>query len=227
MKHKLITNVLAFLFLTSLALAQIDIATGTSTNDDTMARLRMDNCVFGSPKASFFINGEIALAGSQPQTHISPLRALGWTYLTPGTYSVTVAPTDKGLEAAMLEPVDVTVEAGHRYTFVVMGQLDDANHQALVIDDTAAYEGIDAKPTDYAHITINNLKGVASLNYYVSGMVRDEDVPFGGFKAAFWPEGAMKGVGMTISGTSEELFSGPATDYLGYAHDSIDCAGGT
>jgi uncharacterized surface protein with fasciclin (FAS1) repeats len=32
---------------------------------------------------------------------------------------------------------------------------------------------------------------------------------------------------MTISGTSEELFSGPATDYLGYAHDSIDCAGGT
>jgi hypothetical protein len=48
MIFKMNVGLLLVYFLFSLALAQVDKATGTITNDDTMARLRVAHLVFGA-----------------------------------------------------------------------------------------------------------------------------------------------------------------------------------
>jgi hypothetical protein len=230
MKNKLVAMMFVLSFIASLALAQVDQATGTVTNDETQARLRVNHCVFDGPKVDIFVNGEVAVNGGVPQTNVPDLQTWGYLYLDPNTYSVAVVPTGMDLEQALMGPVDVTVEAGHRYTVVVLGQADEATHQPLVIDETAAYQDIGAKPTDAGHITINNVKGSGGVTFTLGGVVREENVPYGEFQAAFWPTETYTGLELAILDTTGEVvvrdgFSGEGGGSAG--HDFIDCVGGT
>ena len=194
MKYRTIALGFALAFSASIALAQVDPATGTVTNDATMARLRVNNCVWRSPRVDVFLNGEIAVNGGVPQTDRG-FYTFGYLYLTPGTHSIAVVPTGQGIDQALLHPVDVQVAAGHRYTLVVMGQADEQNHEALVIDETEAYQAIGGTPTTTPHLTINNIVGPAGISFILDGAVREDNVPFGGFQVALWPTGWSTGPG--------------------------------
>jgi uncharacterized surface protein with fasciclin (FAS1) repeats len=202
----------------------------TVTNDETQARLRVNYCVFDGPDVDIFVNGEVAVNAGVPQTNVSALRTSGYLYLAPNTYSLAVVPTGKELSQALMGPVDVTVEAGHRYTVVVLGQADEATHQPLVIDETAAYQDIGAKPTDSGHITINNVKGSGGVTFTLGGVVREENVPYGEFQAAFWPTETYTGLELAILDTTGEVVvkDGFPDEGGGSAGvDWIDCVGGT
>ncbi len=222
---KLVAMMFVLSLIASLALAQVDQATGTLTNDETQARLRVSNCVFGGPNVDVLVNGEVAVNGGVPQTD-QGMGFTGYLYLEPGTYSVAVVPTGKGVEEALMEPVDVSVEAGHRYTVTVLGQADEPSHEALVIDETAAYQELGAKPTDTTQITINNIRGVPGIDFSLGGMVRNEDVPYGGYKAAIWPSGNVKDLAITVSGAPDQFIDKVPEVYLPTGVDAFDCFGG-
>jgi Domain of unknown function (DUF4397) len=120
MKHKIGLTLFAFYLITSLALAQVDKATGTVTNDATQARLRVANFVFGSPNIDLLLNGEIALNPTQAQANMPCCQVSGYMYLSPRTYNVAVVPTGKSMDEAMIA-LDVTLEVGHRYTVAMIG----------------------------------------------------------------------------------------------------------
>ena len=67
---------------------------------------------------------------------------------------MAVVPTGMGIDTPFLAPLDVTLEAGHRYTVVYLGDMDDPSHKTLVIDETEAYEKAGASPNSNGHITV-------------------------------------------------------------------------
>lgn len=228
---------LALFLITSLGQAQTDQATGTVTNDETQARLRVSNCVFGGPNVDVLVNGEVAINGGVPQGD-QGFGTFGYLYLSPGTYSVAVVPTGKEIEEALLEPVDVSVEAGHRYAIAVLGQADEPSHTPLVIDETAAYQEIGARPTDNVGITINNLRGVKGIDWHNGGQVWQENVPYGGSKAAISPAGdGGGGFAITVSGAPDQVIDSAggvpdpvianAASVSGTGTDDLHCFGGT
>jgi uncharacterized surface protein with fasciclin (FAS1) repeats len=197
-------------------------------NDTTQARLRVSQCVYVVPDMDVYLNGTVPVVADAPLSHLGAGNASRYEYLEPGTYPLAVVPTGQDLSKALLGPLDVPVAAGHRYTVVVLGQKDDASHQALVIDETAAYQAIGAQPTDAAHISVNNIKGVPGIDVSVSGVVRDANVPYGGFKAAVWPAGPFNGLAIGVHGGPADALGG--FDGVGYdtpGLDFLDCFGGS
>ena len=204
-------------------------ASDAPTNDTTQARLRVSQCVLGEPNMDVYLNGTVPVDAGIPRFPLEAFDASGYEYLAPGTYSLTVVPSGQDLSKPFFGPLDVPVVAGHRYTVVVLGQKDDASHQALVIDETTAYQAIGAKPTDAAHITVNNVEGVPGIDFSLGGVVRDKNAPYGGFAAAIWPGGFVKGLAITVSGSPDKVLNS-TTDELPAAvpgSDFLDCFGGT
>ncbi len=223
---KKFVSVMFILCLTaSFALAQVDKATGTVTNDETQGMLRVNNCVFGGPNVDVLVNGEVPVNGGVPLTDLG-FAVTGYLYLTPGTYSVAAVPTGKGVDEALMEPVDVSVQAGRRYTVAVLGQADEPSHTPLVIDETATYQAIGALPSSSTQIIITNMRGVSGIDYSIGGEVWLENVPYGGYKAAVWPAGVVENQTITISGTPEQLFP-EETIYNISATNALECSGST
>jgi uncharacterized surface protein with fasciclin (FAS1) repeats len=230
MKNKLYSVLFVMCLIASIALAQSDV-TSSAIDDATQAQLRVNYCVFGGPNVDVYLNGEIAMVNGRAQTNMPALATWGYWHLEPGTYSVAVVPdlAGRGFDRAFMPPVDVTLEAGHRYTLVVMGQADEPSHEALLIDETEAYEAIGATPTDATHITVNNLRGAAGVTFTLDGMVREENVPYGAFQAAFWPVGTFTGLELTLNDAAGEVLVSDGFSDEGWGWpgmDFIDCVGG-
>jgi uncharacterized surface protein with fasciclin (FAS1) repeats len=192
----------------------------------------MSNCVFGGIYTDVYVNGQLAMNGDRPLSNVQDLEITGYLYLEPGTYSVALTPTNGSLDNALLGPLDVTIEAGHRYTVVMLGQADETSHTPLIIDETAAYQAAGVKPTDAAHITINNVKGADGISF-LQGSLDDipaasgeREVPFGSFSASVMPT-TFDYFEITLSG-KEGGSSGNITDSYNLAgSDWLDCFGGS
>jgi len=186
----------------------------------------MVNCVFGGPNVDVFVNGKVAVSGGWPQTDMG-FDTSNYLYLEPGSYSVALVPTGKGIDKALLGPIDVKVDAGHRYTVVAMGQQDEQSHTPLVIDETAAFQEIGASPTDSVQVTINNLKGVPAFDWFLAGKTVVSNVPYGGFKAAIWPVGYRDDV-VKVSGPEYKVLHTEGNiQFYGPGRDEIACWGGS
>jgi uncharacterized surface protein with fasciclin (FAS1) repeats len=194
-------------------------------NDATQARLRLSQCVFGGPDVDVYINGQLGVNGGVPMHNLGALNWTGYLYLAPGTYSVALVPTGQSLAQAYLGPVNVAVSAGHRYSLVALGQKEEASHQPLLVDETAAYQAIGVAPTDAAHISINNIKGAADLHFTAGGLDPEGGVPYGGYKAGKWVLGPFTGITVTASSAVSDAmrnlgdpnlvaFNWPAVDWL-------------
>jgi Domain of unknown function (DUF4397) len=142
MKQKLLIFFLGFYLIVSFAFAQTDKATGTVTNDQTMSRLRMNVCVSQAPNVDVYVNGEIAVNGGQEQVNIPAGYFPGYLFLTPGSHSVALVPTGKGITEALLGPLELSLVAGHRYSLIVMGQQGDNSLKPLVIDETTELQKV-------------------------------------------------------------------------------------
>jgi hypothetical protein len=167
----------------SLALAQVDTTTGTSTDDATMARLRVGHLVHGGPNIDLLVNGRIPMNRDVAQANFASGFIGGYLYLEPGSYSVAIVPTGKGLAEALIGPIDLALQAGHRYTLAMMGQMDDAILTPLVVDDTALLLEARTSPDQGIMILVNNLGGSETLDFTLGGE-GPSGVPYGGAGAA-------------------------------------------
>jgi uncharacterized surface protein with fasciclin (FAS1) repeats len=170
-------------------------------DDKTQGRLRISNCVYGGDSVDMLIDGKLTVNGGVTQKNLSGLDVSGYQYLMPGAYSVAIVPTGQGLDKALLGPLDVPIVAGHRYTLVMLGQLGEKTHKPLLIDETAAYQAFGPAPDSayFRHISINNIKGASGIDVYLGGLIREEAVSYGAFKAALWPT-YTTGISMTVAG---------------------------
>ena len=221
MKQKGSFVFLAFFLIASLAFAQVDNVTGTVTNDATQARLRIGNFIFRSVSVDLFIDGELAMNGNVPQADMHGF-ANGYLYLAPGTYSVAVAVAagGRGLETAKFGPVDVTLEAGHRYTLGMMGKFQDEKYTPLLIDETAALEELEVLPGQSVLFLVNNLRGTETISFDQAGE-GPKDVAYGSFGAAPITLGQGKEFVYTandgevlLSGTNWYRPEAPASDFM-------------
>jgi len=204
----------------------VGVASAADVNDATHARLRASNCIFGGPSVDVLVNGAVAMNGGLPIANLGALDASGYLYLTPATYQVAIVPTGKSVAEALVGPVVVPVVAGHRYTLAMLGQVGEARLTPLVVDETAAYQALGLSPTGDAHITINNIKGVAGIDFSLGGIVRDQNAPYGGFKAALWPVGNFQGLAVTVSGAPDQFIDSGPGGFNTPGTDSLDCFAG-
>jgi uncharacterized surface protein with fasciclin (FAS1) repeats len=195
-------------------------------DDTTQARLRVSQCVYDEPQVDVYLNGKVPVDAGIPLSYVG-FSTTRYEYVEPGTHTVAVVPMGQGLDQALLPPLDVQVAAGHRYTVVVLGQKGDATHKALVIDETAAYQGIGAKPTDIANIVVNNLRGVEGIDYTLSGVLAHSNVPYGGFKADIWPAKWTRGDIVSVTGAPDKVLVKEEETYFNTPGlDTLDCWGG-
>jgi uncharacterized surface protein with fasciclin (FAS1) repeats len=173
-----------------------------------------------------YLNGKVPVNAGVPLSYLGDGGVSRYEYLAPGTYRVAVVPTGMGIDKTFLDPLDVTLAAGHRYTLVALGQADEASHKALVIDETSAYQAIGAKPTDNAHITVNNFKGVAGIDFSFGGVESSSNVPYGGFKAVTLPAGWTGARKVAVSGAPDKVIASDSVlppSYTMPGIDTLDC----
>lgn len=219
MKNKLSPLMFMLCLVSSLALAQTDPATGTVTDDVTQARLRIGNFLSRGPNVDVFIDGEIAMNGNVPQADMHGF-ANGYIFLAPGTYSVAVAPERWGIEKAKLGPLDVTLEAGHRYTLGMLGKVLDEEWTHLLIDETAVLQEVRTSPGQSILFLVNNLSGTETISFDQDGE-GPKEVAYGGFGAAPITVGQGKTFVYTadngeiiLSGNSWYRPEAPASDFM-------------
>ncbi len=203
----------------STTVAQLD---SVKPNDQTEARLRVSQCVFGVPDMDVYMNGTVPVIQGSPIL-LAAGEVSGYQFLTPGTVRVAVGSGGKGIDQAFFAPLDVTVEAGHRYTVVILGQAEDTNHPALVINETKAYEQAGGTPSSTGHITVNNVKGAAALSFLQDGL-GEKDVPFGGFGASAHTAGNFKSFTVSVGDKVLED-NGAGSSWNGT--DNMDCFSGS
>lgn len=189
--------VLALNLLVPFGLAQADLA--AVTDDATMARLRVAHVVYGGPNVDVLLNGVVAMNPGQPQANIHCCQVSGYLYLEPGSYSLAVVPTGEAIEAAILGPLELRLEAGRRYTVAMMGQREDASLTPLVIDETAAVREVRTDPNQTINIFVNNLAGTETLSVTFDGH-GPRDAPYGGFAVAALPFGPERYIEVTANG---------------------------
>jgi hypothetical protein len=195
-------------------------------DDKTQGRLRISNCVMNGPDVDLLLNGKLTVNGGVVQQNLGELSAGGYQYLAPGSYSVAIVPSGQGVDKALIGPLDVKVEAGHRYTLVMLGQADEKSHKPLLIDETEAYQKAGLSPDMMGHILINNIKGATGLSF-VQDEWGERDVPYGAFAASAIPAGPFKNFKVTVSGSGEpEIDNGGAGGNVGGV-DFFDCFGGS
>jgi Tol biopolymer transport system component/uncharacterized surface protein with fasciclin (FAS1) repeats len=188
-----------------------------TTNDATQARLRVSQCVPNEPDVDVYMNGKVPVTADVPLS-VAAGDVSRYEYLPPGTVSLAVVPHGMAINQALLASQDLSLEAGHRYTLVVLGQPEEPTHQSLLIDETDAYQKAGATPSSFGHITVNNVKDAATLSFLQDGG-GEKDVPYGGFAASVLPE-KFKDFTLEINGKpGENIFSG--TNPAG--NDFIDC----
>jgi hypothetical protein len=208
MKQKVRLMVFALCVVSSFALAQVDKATGTVTNDAKMARLQFAHLVFPGPVVDLYVDDQVAVIADRTMAEVSPDHIYGYMYLEPGSHSIAVVPTGKGVDEALIGPLDVAMEAGHRYTLAMMGQAKDESLKPLVIDETAELEKVGA--TQGSYLAINNVAGARTLDFDAYGG-GPHDVPYGGFDIKV--EGA--GFAITVNGDPNAFMEGPFPDEPG------------
>jgi uncharacterized surface protein with fasciclin (FAS1) repeats len=189
-------------------------------NDLTEARLRVSQCFWADPN-DVYMNGKVPVTAGVPLTNMPSWGGVScYEYLAPGTVSVAVVPTGMGIHTASLAPLDVTLEAGHRYTVVFLGESENASHKALVIDETEAYQEAGATPNSAGHITVNNIKGAPAISFGPNG-VGENDVPYGGLGASASAAGKIDYLGLSVGGRVIERSAPGGYTWPGY--DLLDC----
>lgn len=133
------------------------------------AQLRVGHFVFDAPAVNLYINGEIA-AGDDgtPVVYGSMTLPPKYVDLAADTYTFAVTAEDEPLGSALVGEQEFTLEAGHRYMLVVLGNVSLNDLHFALIDETAALAENDITQSAVT-LFINNLAGVPAIDWQFGG----------------------------------------------------------
>jgi hypothetical protein len=196
-------------------------------DDLAQARLRIGNCIFNGPAVDIYINGQMTDNGGVP----FKLRAFdfsGYLYLPPGTVKLAVTPQGAGLDKALFGPLDLSLEAGHRYTVALLGLAGDTQPNSQVIDETKVIQNAGATNDQYTYTLINNIKGVETFDHVINGNVNNSKIAYGGYQAEVLPALPLNSDVISLSGAPDKILDpgGPTTGPEEGSTDSLACYAG-
>jgi uncharacterized surface protein with fasciclin (FAS1) repeats len=151
--------------------------------DDT-ARIRFAHLSYDAAELDLLVDGELVSAARFGTiTHYLEAGA--------GTHQLAVVPTGSGVDAAVLGPADVNLEAGHNYTLAAIGQQADMSFSPLIIDETLTLQtaGI---TSDSPMLLLNAVSGAPAMDVYADGNPVTAQLSFGGYVAAESPAGSFQ-----------------------------------
>jgi len=188
-------RIVAVLVIAALALAIVPFA-GAQEGAVKHARVRIGYFAFDPKDYDTYVDGELFPFATQ-------LVNVGWSIpidsmhtvntaspffdFSDGIHSFAIAPQGEGLEAAILDPKEVTLEAGHAYSLAIVGSLDADNLDLLVIDDTQILAGTDPG-TAFVQILVNNVAGIPAFE---TEGTNKEVVGYGQFSGNLLPAGPL------------------------------------
>lgn len=107
----------------------------TTTYDPaTSAHYRVAHFVVGAEAVDVYVNGELSAVKALSYPEFSE-----WITVPAGAQALTIVPTGEDEDAALLEPVGVSMEPMGFYTIVLMGNAAEGTLQAQVLEaDTAS-----------------------------------------------------------------------------------------
>lgn len=144
------------------------------------ALLRLAHFVADGPTVDVYVNDAVAMGD------VEAASITDFMEVEPGTYSISAAPAGESMETAIIAPMDITVEAGHRYSVVVMGQAADNSISSQLLDETQIVSEFDMTQGSVI-IMANNIAGGPAVTYYDDAIVHSENVGYGEIKMSFVP----------------------------------------
>jgi hypothetical protein len=102
-----------------------------------------------------------------------------------GVHDFAFVPKGAGLDAAIVSPQKVALEAGHRYSLAVTGQIEDKSLNLLVIDETQAFA--EADPTaDFMVTYVHDIRGAPPVRCGAMMHTVAENLGYGQFATGWW-----------------------------------------
>lgn len=194
-----------FMVLAIIVLSGVSLSGQARGASDEVARLRIGYFAFDPEDFNTYVDGElfpfathIVNSGwSVPCFSIRCNTASPFFDFPDGIHSFAFAPQGKSLEAAILGPKEVKLEAGHAYSLAIVGSIDAHNLDLLVIDDTQILAGTDLK-TAFVGILVNNIAGISAFEIEMG--TNKELVRYGQFVGNLYTVG--RPVSFTVYSTS-------------------------
>ncbi|MBK9746047.1 MAG: DUF4397 domain-containing protein [Anaerolineae bacterium] len=153
------------LVLVCLLLFGVSVTTAQSEG----AQIRVGHFVFDAPAVNLYVNGELVM-GTDDMPLLYGVLTLPTDYLdvAAGTHTFAVTAEDEPLESALVGAQEFTLEAGHRYTLALMGNVSLGDLHFLLLDETAAVAEKDITQSAVTFF-INNVTGVSALDFVFAG----------------------------------------------------------
>ncbi len=158
--------------------------------------LRVAHFAADAPNVDVWLDGEMALEDVAPAS-ISDFMEVEY-----GTHTLAIAPT--GEEETIFE-AEIEIEEEHYYSVAIVGQMADDSLSPLIIDETAAMEGVDMSQGVF-RIIVNNIAGSPPVSFYEADMFVERNIEYGEASAEFFPAFVWD-TGMAIVGEDlEDVF---------------------
>ncbi len=123
---------------------------------------------------------------------IGPDTSSNWALQPAGATSFSITESGMGVANAVLEAVDATLEAGHRYTLIIVGHSIGNTLAVNWFDETAAIADFDMEH-GAALINVNNVVGTPPLTIIEDGVVEAENLALGSAAAGYYPAAVLDG----------------------------------
>jgi hypothetical protein len=168
---------------------------------DGFARVRAISLIADAPVLQFYGNG---MALGQP---VALNKLYGYLSVPPGVYEVQVVPEGADASAPIITTT-AEAEAGHDYTIVLVGSIEEGTAQADVIDETAAFTELDTD-TQTPLLFIHDLAGAPPINVWVNGQPVLENLAYGGFTTVRLPVGDVDSLLVTSADDPNQVLLRP------------------
>ena len=105
--------------------------------------------------------------------------------LPSGAHSIAFAPAGEGLDAAILGPEAVTLEAGRVYSIAIIGRRENDTLKVLVIDET----GATSADSPASSIFVHDIAGAPPLEIGIGSAEVSTGLEYGQYVIYTWPSG--------------------------------------
>src|SRR4051794_9038646 len=120
-------------------------------------RVRLAHFVFNAPAVDMLVD-------STPMaTNVTPSEISGYGNLPSGTHQISVQSSNGASGVMVTASLSINVEADRDYAIALIGQTPDSSLHLLVIDETAALNGLDTV-NEGAVFVFHNLQGVPAID---------------------------------------------------------------
>lgn len=191
------------LLIAALLALTLGVFSASAASAQGLTYIRVAHFSPDTPAVEVFLNGQPSGIQVLNFGNIS-----GWVELPAGTYSIAVAPSGAGIEAAAIGPASFTLRANNWVTIAATGSLDAGTLGASVVTEDYSPLGADEARVTVFHaiedapaVDVILPDGTPVVSRLAFGQGRSVTVPAGTYDLAVVPAGSTEPVVINLAGT--------------------------